>query len=74
MPEVLEQPQPAKHDREPEVDVGRGRVDAELDPQRPAGLELRPQLVLGDDVDRARGQQLELPVYIGCSDVHDGRR
>ena len=39
--EVLELAQLAQHDREPEMDVGRGRVDAELHPQRPAGLELR---------------------------------
>ena len=56
--EVLEQAQPAQHDREPEVDVGGGRVDAELHAQRRAALELLAQLGLGDDVDRARGQQL----------------
>ncbi len=67
--EVLEQPQPPEHDREAEVEVGGGRVDAELDPQRPLGGQLLAQLVRGDDVDRARGEQLHLAV-----DVHGGRR
>ena len=35
-PEVLELAELAQHDREAEVDVGRGRVDAELHPQRRA--------------------------------------
>ena len=35
--ELLELAQLAQHDREAEVDVGRRRVDAELDPQRAAG-------------------------------------
>ena len=67
--EVLEQPQPAQHHGEAEVEVGGGRVDAELDPQRAAGRELLAQLVVGDDVDGAGGEQLHLAV-----DVHDGRR
>ena len=66
--EILEQAQPAQHHGEPEVDVGRRRVDAELDPQRLAAFELLAQLGRRDDVDRARGQQLELAI-----DVH-GRR
>ena len=67
MPAVLEHAQPAQHDREPEMDVGGGRVDAELHPQRRAALDLGAQLGFGDDVDRVRGQELELPV-----DVHPG--
>jgi len=67
--EVLEAAQPAQHDREAQVDVGGGWVDAELHPQRPAGLELLPQLGLGDHVDRAHGEQLDLTV-----DVHGRRR
>ena len=38
VPEVLEQAEPPEHDREAEVDVGGGGVDAELDPQRRAAL------------------------------------
>ena len=37
VPGVLELPQLAQHDREAQVDVGRGRVDAELHPERPPG-------------------------------------
>ena len=65
---ILEAPEPAEHHREPEVDVGGGGVDAELDAQRRSPLELGPQLALGDEVDGARGQELELAV-----DAH-GRR
>ena len=39
--EVLELAQLLEHDREAEVDVRRGRVDPELDPQRPAERQLR---------------------------------
>ena len=66
MPAVLEHAQPAQHDREPEMDVGGGRVDAELHPQRRAALDLGAQLGFGDDVDGVRGQELELAV-----DVHE---
>src|SRR5206468_12794371 len=66
--EILEQPQSAQHDGEAEVEVGRGGVDTELDPQRTAGRELLAELVCGDDVDGAGGQQLHLAV-----DVHDDR-
>ena len=38
--EILEQAELAQHDREAEVDVGGGRVDPELDPQRAAAPEL----------------------------------
>src|SRR5438105_3474630 len=34
-----------------DVDLGRGDVDAELDPQRPALLELPLELAVGKDVD-----------------------
>ena len=60
--ELLELAQLAQHDREAEVDVGRGRVDAELDPQRAAGAELAPEVGLGDEVDRAGAQDAELLV------------
>ena len=62
--ELLELAQLAQHDREPEVDVGRGRVDAELDPQRTAGAELAPEVGLGDEVDRAGAQDAQLLVDV----------
>ncbi len=40
VPEILELAQLLQHDREAEVDVGRGRVDPELDAQRPAERQL----------------------------------
>ena len=51
--ELLELAELAQHDREAEVDVGGGRVDAELGPQRAAGRELAAQIGLGDEIDRA---------------------
>jgi hypothetical protein len=58
VPGVLELAQLAEHDRVAEVDVGRGRVDPELDPQRPALRPRRPELcrerTLGQAVDRAQ--------------------
>ena len=50
---VLELAQLLQHDGVAEVDVGRGRVEAELDPQRPAlalgELELRSSPPSGSD-------------------------
>ena len=66
--EILEEPQSPQHDREAEVEVGGGGVDAELDPQRPVGRELLAELLFGDDVDGAGRQQFHLAVG-----VHDGR-
>jgi hypothetical protein len=51
VPGVLELAQLAEHDRVTEMDVGRRRVDAELDPQRPPLLELALELALRQDVD-----------------------
>ena len=56
MAEVLELTQLPQHDRETEVDVGGRGVDAQLDAQRCAPLELASQLAFTDDVDRTRGQ------------------
>ena len=62
MPEVLELPQLAQHDRVPERQIAAGRVDAELDPQRPGLLlgEQQPlgQPVGGQDLRGARGEHL----------------
>jgi hypothetical protein len=68
MSEVLEEAESAEDDCEPEVYVGRGRVDAELHPKGRPALELAPELFFGDDVDGIRREKAELPV-----DVHDRR-
>ena len=47
MAHVLELAQLAQDDRVAEVDVGRGGVDAELHPQRPALAELPLEGALG---------------------------
>ena len=45
-PRSWKQPQPPQHHREAEVDVGCGRVDPELHPQRPAAARASAQLGL----------------------------
>src|SRR4029453_15569547 len=45
---------------EAEVDVRRGRVDAELDAQRPAELQLALELTLGQQVD-GMTREVQLP-------------
>ena len=56
MARVLELAQLTQHDRVTEMDVGRRRVDAELDPQLPAlgraACSLPRQRPLGQAVDR----------------------
>ena len=47
---VLPLAQPVEHDREAEMDVGGGRVDAELDAQRPAELQLPLELAFRENV------------------------
>ena len=63
---VLKLPQLAQHDGVAEVDVGRGRVDAELHPQRagppPAGVPERPS---GQGVDGVAGEETGL-LARGC--------
>ena len=44
---LLELAQLLEHDRVAEVDVGRGRVDAELDPQRPPAASCSSSLPSG---------------------------
>ncbi len=64
--EVLELAQLAQHDREPEVDVRRGRVDAQLHPERPARTGAWPRSSgLGDAVHRPRGQDPQLLLHGG---------
>src|SRR6185312_9898635 len=48
---VLEGAHPLERDRLADVDVARGRVDAELDAQRPAERELALQLPLRQHLD-----------------------
>ena len=62
MAELLELAQLAQHDREAEVDVGGGRVDPELDPERATGPELAAEVGLGDEVDGAGAQDAQLLV------------
>ena len=60
--ELLELTELAQHDGEAEVDVGRGGVDPELGPERPAGPELAAEVGLGDEIDGAGAQDAELLV------------
>jgi hypothetical protein len=48
---VLELAQLLQHDRVAEVDVRGGRVEAELDPQRPAARQLLRERPAGEVVD-----------------------
>jgi hypothetical protein len=50
--EVLELAQLLEHDRVAEVDVGGGRVEAELRPQRPAFGQALLERTLREAVDR----------------------
>ena len=52
---VLPLAQPVEDDREPEVDVGRGRVDTELHPQRSACLELLLEPIRRENMDGVAG-------------------
>ena len=61
--EILELAQFVQNDRMAEVDVGRGRVDAELHPQRPARSSFVRSSSAVDAVDRARGQDPQLLVH-----------
>jgi len=58
--ELLELSELAEHDRESEVDVGRRRVDAQLDAERCAALELARQVGFGDEIDRAGADHAQL--------------
>ena len=54
-PASLEVGQPSQHDREAQVDVGRSRVDAELDAERATELELPLEPAVGQDGDGVAG-------------------
>ncbi len=67
---LLELAQLLQDDRVAEVDVGRGRVDPELDPQRPPGRELLLQHRRRQHVDRVarqvrHGPNARLPPPLG---------
>ena len=49
MAEILQLAHHPQVDRVPEVEIGRGAVDAVLDPQRPPGREPFDQFGLADD-------------------------
>ena len=53
---VLERAHPLQRDSAADVDVRRGDVDAELDPQRPAELQLLLEPAGRQDVDGVAGQ------------------
>ena len=56
MAEVLELAQLLEHDRVAEVDVGGGRVEAELRPQRPALGQALLQRAAGEAIHRIAGK------------------
>ena len=64
VPIVLEHPEHIKDDEMAYVQVGRGRVEAELDPQRISAQQALTQMVLDVDLDRPLTQALEkLPAH-----------
>ena len=60
MPELLELAKLLHGHSVAEVDVRRGGIDAELDPQRPPFLELGEQFLFGDDPCGAAAESREL--------------
>ena len=56
--------EPVEHAREPEMDVWRGGIDAELHPQRRPTPDLLREQALGEHVDGVAGDALE------CVDGH----
>ena len=66
MSELLEVLHLSDDDRVPEVDVGRGRIEADLDRQRLAALQLRLQVVALDQVHRTFSEEIELFINTFC--------
>src|SRR5581483_7570098 len=56
VPLVLERAHALERDRAPDVDVRRGDVDPELDPERTAERKLALELVFREDVDGVPGE------------------
>jgi hypothetical protein len=65
VPAVLELAQLAQDDRMAEVDVGRRRVQPELDAQRAAERELARESPVGEAVDRVTGQPAGIVGRVG---------
>ena len=82
MPLVLERAHALKRNRAANVDVRRGDVDAQLDPQRPPQRELPFQLSRGQHVDGVTSQlrdphqepNLSVTILRLCSVVGENRR
>ena len=70
MPTLLKAAQGAKHHRVPEVDIGAGRIQAQLDAQPVPALEARPQVLAIDDLDRARRHGFPLARQAGLIFLH----
>ena len=60
VPEVLKLPQLGQNDGVAQMDVGRRRVDAQLDAQRSAFGQSCAQAILGVDLHRISGEPVEL--------------
>ena len=56
VPFALELRETVEHVRKAEMNVGRGRIDAELHAERPAELQLAFELSFGQDVHRMARQ------------------
>jgi hypothetical protein len=63
--EILELAQLLEHDRVPEMQVARGRIQPELDAQRAALGEPRLERALGEHVDRVAGQEVGRRIHPG---------
>ena len=60
MAELLEVLHLPDHDRVPEVNVGRGGIEADFDGQRRPARKLRFQIIAFDEIDRPLAEEVEL--------------
>ena len=72
MPGVLERAHALEGDPPADVDVGRGDVDAELDPERPAERELLLETAFGEEVDAVPRQPRDEVVVGHAADSREG--
>jgi hypothetical protein len=70
VPEVLELAQLLEHDRVPEVNVGGGRVEPELHPQRPALGKALLERPLRQAIHRVAGEMGRRPGGLGSGFCH----